>query len=62
MYGVSAIHIQFLITFHGSLKNCLPNKNDSFINTLLSLPINFFLFCMKSAVQFGKLLKTFILI
>ena len=26
MYCVSNIHIQFLITFHNSLKNRLPNK------------------------------------
>lgn len=41
------IHIQFLIMFHNSLKNCLPNKMTS-ITTL---------FCTKSAIEFGKLLK-----
>ena len=55
------IHIQFLITFHNSLKNFIK-YDDCSINTLLSLPINFFLICTKSVIQFGKLLKTFILI
>jgi hypothetical protein len=32
------------------------------MNTLLSLPINLFLFCTKSAIQFSKLLQNFILI
>ena len=32
------------------------------MNTLLSLPINFFLFCTKSAIQFSKLLQNFVVI
>jgi len=51
----------FVIVFHNSLENHLLNKMTS-INTLLSLPKQIFLFCTKSAIQFGKLLKIFILI
>ena len=62
MYGVSIIHIQFLVKFHSCLENWLPNKMTVQLIQLWSLPINLFLLFSKSAIQFGELLKNSMLI